>query len=148
MLLELIKEIDPVTIFKLFAEFIVSLAGVITAAIVIYKYYRKATLKMLEKEFEDMKEKIEAVQTNNDKKIDELQADINKRLDDVEAKQEESAIEACKNFLTHAMTDIKNGADDEVLKERVHDAHKWYNDHNQNSFIDTRFNELVKEGKL
>ena len=146
--MELLKLFSALELLKLFAEFLVSLAGVITASIVIYNFYKKATLKILEAEFESIKK-------SNDKKIEELWSDMNKQLEELkknqkelEEKQEEAAIEACKNFLVHAMNDIKKGADDEVLKERIHDAHKWYRKHKQNSYVDARFDELVREGKL
>lgn len=116
---------------------IITLAAFIKAVLYLQNQMRVATKAMLAGEFAEM-----------NKKIDSLQEDVNKRLDDLQAMQEEAAVEACKNFLTHALVDVENGSDDEVLKKRIHGAHTWYIEHKQNSYIDTKFNKLVAEGKL
>ena len=116
---------------------IITLAAFIKAVLYLQNQMRVATKAMLAGEFAEM-----------NKKIDSLQEDVNKRLDDLQAMQEEAAVEACKNFLTHALVDVENGSDDEVLKKRIHGAHTWYKEHKQNSYIDTKFNKLVAEGKL
>ena len=116
---------------------VITCAAFLKAVLYLQDQMKNATKKMLADEFAEM-----------NRKIDGLQADVNKRLDDLYGMQEEAAIEACKNFLTHALVDIENGANDEVLKRRIHSAHTWYNNHHQNSYIDTKFNKLVDEGKL
>lgn len=105
---------------------IITLAAFIKAVLYLQNQMRVATKAMLAGEF----------------------AEMNKKLDDLQAMQEEAAVEACKNFLTHALVDVENGSDDEVLKKRIHGAHTWYKEHKQNSYIDTKFNKLVAEGKL
>ena len=116
---------------------IITLAAFLKAVQYIQEQVVKATKSMLSDEFAAMNAKIDA-----------LQEDVNGRLDELHDMQEEAAVEACKNFLTHALVDIENGADDEVLKKRIHSAHTWYHEHHQNSYIDAKFNKLVAEGKL
>ena len=130
-----------------FIEWVIKLGAFFGAVGGLYVLLSKAISNMLTDKFKDVKTDNEA--TN--KKIDDLKVDINKRFENTDNKIDESAVEACKNFLTHSLTDIQNapeGEVDEVLKKRVHDSHDWYKEHGQNSYIDSRFNELVKKGKL
>ena len=122
---------------QVFVGGVILLVGFLKALQWLQKQTKEATKSMLAGEFAAMNQK-----------IDDLHADTNKRLDDLYEIQEKAAIEACKNFLTHALVDVEQGADDEVLKKRIHSAHGWYIEHHQNSYIDAKFNKLVAEGKL
>lgn len=146
--MELLENISAADLLKFIVALVLGLAGFITACVVIYKAcykaFEKATMAVQAKEFAEMQAKIDALQETNSREIEGLREDIK----EMKRQQEEAAVEACKNFLTHALVDVQNGADDEVLKKRIHDAHDWYHDHGQNSYIDARFNKLVDEGKL
>lgn len=146
--MELLESISVALVIRFVVTFFVTLAAFLSAVVVVYKFFYKAmqktTQKMLADEFAEMNKKIDDLKESNQEEISSLREEIKKS----QTQQEEAAIEACKNFLTHALVDVQNGADDEVLKKRIHDAHDWYHDHGQNSYIDARFNKLVDTGKL
>lgn len=125
------------TLLQAIAGGFIFLSSFIAALVYLYGQYKKATLAMLDGKFDE---------TN--KKVDNLQADMNERFEDMDQKRKESDYEACKNFLVHALHDIEQGADDEILKERVHEQYKHYKKMDGNSYIESRIKKLEGEGKL
>lgn len=107
-------------------KILIEVGALITALGVMYEAYKKATLAMLDDKFQQ----------------------INTRLDEVEDKIDDSDLQACKNFLVHALNDIERGVADEVTIERVYEQHEYYHMKGGNSYIDARFDRLKAEGKI
>ena len=123
--------------FKIVADAIVFLAAFV-AAVIYLKTTMKKTIKEVNKEdFEDMHDS-----------INDLKEDMNHRFDDVNARIDNSDLQACRNFLVHAMVDIERGIADEALIHRFWDELDHYHKKKQNSYIDTRVQALIDTGKL
>ena len=122
---------------KTFIESIILLASFL-GAIIYLKVTIKSTIKEVNKEdFEDVHDS-----------IDDLKTDMNNRFNDVDKRIEKSDLEACRNFLVHAMIDIERGIADEALIHRFWDELDHYHNEKQNSYIDTRVQALIDSGKL
>lgn len=122
---------------KTFADAIVLLAAFI-GAVIYLKATMKDTIKEVNKEdFEDMHDSLE-----------DLKTEVNDRFDKVEKRIDKSDLEACRNFLVHAMVDIERGIADDALIHRFWDELDHYHNEKQNSYIDTRVQALIDSGKL
>ena len=122
---------------KTFADAIVLLAAFI-GAVIYLKATMKDTIKEVNKEdFEDMHDSLE-----------DLKTEVNDRFDKVEKRIDKSDLEACRNFLVHAMVDIERGIADDALIHRFWDELDHYHNEKQNSYIDTRVQTLIDTGKL
>ena len=122
---------------KAFFEGVILLASFI-AAVLYLKTTMRDTIKEVNKEdFEDVNDSITS-----------LKDDMNKRFDDVNTRIDKSDLEACRNFLVHAMVDIERGIADDALIHRFWDELDYYHKKNQNSYIDTRVQALIDTGKL
>ena len=122
---------------KTFADAIVLLAAFI-GAVIYLKATMKDTIKEVNKEdFEDMHDSLE-----------DLKTEVSDRFDKVEKRIDKSDLEACRNFLVHAMVDIERGIADDALIHRFWDELDHYHNEKQNSYIDTRVQTLIDTGKL
>lgn len=122
---------------KTFADAIVLLAAFI-GAVIYLKATMKDTIKEVNKEdFEDMHDSLK-----------DLKTEVNDRFDKVEKRIDKSDLEACRNFLVHAMVDIERGIADDALIHRFWDELDHYHNEKQNSYIDTRVQTLIDTGKL
>lgn len=122
---------------KTFADAIVLLAAFI-GAVIYLKATMKDTIKEVNKEdFEDMHDSLE-----------DLKTEVNDRFDKVEKRIDKSDLEACRNFLVHAMVDIERGIADDALIHRFWDELDHYHNEKQNSYIDTRVQALIDSRKL
>ena len=80
--------------------------------------------------------------------IEDLKKDMNDRFDGVNKRIDKSDLESCRNFLVHAMVDIDGGIADDALIHRFWDELDHYHNEKQNSYIDTRVQALIDDGKL
>lgn len=104
------------------------LAGLIAAALGIYKYFKKAVEKVLEEQFKA----------------------INERLDDIEAGIKQKDIDACKDFLVRFLSDVERGAGiSEMEMQRFSERYNQYiNTYEQNGYIKDKVTKLKEKGLL
>lgn len=78
-----------------------------------------------------------------------LKKTIKTELDPISADIKQLDINQCKNFLVRFLADVEQGNElDEVEKERAYEVYDHYtNDLKQNSYIHTRWNQLMKKEK-
>lgn len=107
---------------------ILFLGGFIGGIIVLVVYFKKGLKSALKEDFDGIR-----------KDINDLKEDIN-----------EIGISDCKNFLINCFAKIEAGQElDETEKERYSECYDLYtNKYHKNSFIHTKHEKLVKEGKL
>ena len=120
-----------------FMKMVILLGSFLAAIVYLQEQAKKATREMLKDEFEDIHED-----------ISEMKTDVNARFDKVEQRIDKSDLEACRNFLVHAMVDIERGIADDALIHRFWDELDHYHREKQNSYIDTRVQALIDSGKL
>ncbi len=130
-------EANKMGMLKTFIEGVVLLASFIGALI-----YFKATMKETIKEVQ--KEDFDGVRSS----IDELKEDMNQRFDSTNEKIDKSDMEACQNFLVHCLTDFDKGIGDSAMVQRFWKQYDYYIDHDGNSYIKSRVEDLKAQGKL
>lgn len=82
------------------------------------------------------------------KKIDGLRSDMNQGFSEVNTKIDKSDMEACQNFLVHCLTDFDRGIGDDAMLQRFWKQYDYYIDHDGNSYIKSRVEDLKASGKL
>lgn len=122
---------------KAFIEGVILLASFITAVMYLKSTMRDTIKEVNKEDFEDVHDS-----------ITKLQEDMNERFDGVNKRIDKSDLEACRNFLVHAMVDIERGIADDALIHRFWDELDHYHNEKQNSYIDTRVQALIDTGKL
>lgn len=107
---------------------ILFLGGFIGALIVLITYLKKVLRTALKEDFESIKTEITS-----------LKKDIN-----------EIGISDCKNFLINCFAKIEAGQElDETEKERYSECYDLYtNKYHKNSYIHSKHEKLVREGKI
>ena len=122
---------------KTFADAIVLLAAFIGAVLYLKSTMRDTIKEVNKEDFEDVHDS-----------ITDLKNDMNDSFNEVNKRIDKSDLEACRNFLVHAMVDIERGIADDALIHRFWDELDHYHEHKQNSYIDTRVQALIDTGKL
>lgn len=104
------------------------IGGFIGSIVVLVVYLKKGLRSALKEDFNGIKNE-----------INELRSDIN-----------EIGISDCKNFLINCFAKIETGQElDETEKERYSECYDLYtNKYHKNSYIHSKHEKLVKEGKL
>lgn len=71
---------------------------------------------------------------------------LNKQLEPINQKIDKLDLNDCKNFLVRFLADVERGqVMDEVEEKRAHDVYDHYrNDLNGNSYIEDKWNKLMK----
>lgn len=127
---------DQITLAAVVAG-IIALAAFIKAVAYLKKQMEGAIEGMLTDKFTDV---------NN--KIDGLQTDMNQGFSDINQKIDKSDMEACQNFLVHCLTDFDRGIGDDAMLQRFWKQYDYYIDHDGNSYIKSRVEDLKQSGKL
>ena len=122
---------------KSFVDAIVLLAAFIGAVIYLKTTIRDTVKEVNKEDYEDVHDSIA-----------DLKDDMNNRFDAMNKRIDKSDLEACRNFLVHAMVDIERGIADDALIHRFWDELDHYHRERQNSYIDTRVQALIDSGKL
>ena len=116
----------------------VIMAGAFVGAVIYLKATLKDTIKDVQKEdFEDMHDS-----------IDDLKITMNNGFNDVNSRIDKSDMEACQNFLVHCLTDFDKGIGDSAMIQRFWKQYDYYIDHDGNSYIKSRVEDLKAQGKL
>jgi len=103
-------------------------SGFVSAVVVLLAYLKKGLRNALKEDFDSIKDELSI-----------LRKDIN-----------EIGISDCKNFLINCYAKIEKGQElDETEKERYSECYDLYtNKYHKNSYIHSKHEKLVKEGKL
>ena len=123
--------------FKILMEAVIFFVSYLIAVQYLKTKMTDAVKDVNKEDFEDVNQTIE-----------DLKKDMNDRFDGVDERIDKSDLEACRNFLVHAMVDIDNGIADDALIHRFWDVLDYYHKKRQNSYIDTRVQALIDSGKL
>ena len=94
--------------------------------------------KSLDEKFKSLGERMEKLE----KKIGDVETRMGEKID-------RANIESCKNFIVGRISKVENGeALSEIEAERFWEEYDFYIDHNGNSYIKKKVEQLQKEGKL
>ena len=103
------------------------LAGLITSVTLIIKNLKTWFKKMIQPEFESVKQEMQKV---------------SKSVENVDK-------ESCKNYLVTVLSRVENGNTlDEIERERLYEQFEHYKTIGGNSYIRRKFEQLQSEGKL
>lgn len=127
---------NEVTIVALVGA-VITLAAFIKAVVYLRNEMKKVITGTVSPEIADMNEK-----------IDELKSDMNQGFSEVNKKIDKSDMEACQNFLVHCLTDFDRGIGDDAMLQRFWKQYDYYIDHDGNSYIKSRVEDLKASGKL
>lgn len=118
---------ENITIGQIYS-LVLFLGGLIAAVIVLITYAKKGLKSALKEDFDGIKEQI-------------------KNMNDTIC---EIGISDCKNFMIHCYAKIEANQElDETEKERYSECYDIYtNKYHKNSYIHSKHEKLMKEGKL
>lgn len=109
------------------ADFLTWLAGIAGALLILIRVLKKILNKLFEEQMEQVGEEIRAISD----KIDKVDMD------------------SCKNLLVRCLADVERGEPmTETEKERFYEQYEHYREHDGNSYIKQRVENLQREGKL
>lgn len=80
--------------------------------------------------------------------FDKALSPVMEKLEEVNHKVDTVDLSACKNYLTHAMSDAWTEDLPSVEKERIHEVYEHYAEKGGNSYIHTEYERLKEAGKI